>query len=455
MKIHVGNRNCFLETEDLEILKALDSIYVESYPGAYYVTKKTPGWDGKKHFFSIHIGKDIKGGKFQTGLLPQILKNLDNANLKYEIEYAQTPCIADYKPDMLEGFSLFSDQEELILRLNERALCVSPTGSGKSIIMAYLTSLYLDKYPNKMVLVVTQRKQLVHQLYKFFSSIFQGVGICSGSDFVPGRKVNIVSIGSFEKLLNQSLDVSLVLVDEIHEFAGGKKSLAKIAQVDCYQKFGFTATLPTDRYSLLTLEGVFGPVVKGETTQQLTAKGRIPIAEVNIYTFKHAEYRSKNSYLETYKEKIVKNRERNALLSSICDRIIHTDRNAKILLLVRELDHIEELKKLLPKAISIQGSDSIDERYRKIKLFIEDRNVIIGTNVMQTGINIPELTDLINARCLKSEIPTLQAVGRMLRGKHLVTVHDIRDDCKYLDEHFENRLEAYKEEGHKINEVTI
>lgn len=74
---------------------------------------------------------------------------------------------------------------------------------------------------------------------------------------------------------------------------------------------------------------------------------------------------------------------------------------------------------------------------------------------MQTGINIPELTDFINARALKSEIATIQAIGRMLRGSNTVTIHDIKDDCKYLKKHFKERLAAYEKEGHTINEVTI
>ena len=72
---------------------------------------------------------------------------------------------------------------------------------------------------------------------------------------------------------------------------------------------------------------------------------------------------------------------------------------------------------------------------------------------MQTGVNIDEITHFINARGLKSEIATIQALGRSLRkheSKTKVIVHDFLDKVKYLKEHSTQRRRHYKREGHEI-----
>lgn len=449
MQLHIGSTNSVLLTDNSEVLEALDSIYTIPYPGAQFILKKKKNWDGKKHFFNP------KTGMFRTGLVPRVLRNLEKISITPEIQYHTKLNNITFQTGLLEKYKLFPDQEKLIEQLLAagRGICESPTGSGKSVIMAYLIALWNSMGKNR-IYVFTARKQLVSQLYKFFDSCLPNVGIAHGEEYKRGSTM-VASIGSFSKVISFEEQPDLILVDEIHEFSGGKTSLSNIETIDCYHKFGFTATVPTDKFARLTVEGAFGSVITGETTQSLTAKGRIPVAKINLYRCKHEKYRDTNSYLETYQKKIVKNRERNNLICSVVNSIISSNRDAKILLLVKELAHIEELQKLIPDSIVIQGSDDIQERYTKIKKFLKSKNVIIGTTVMQTGVNIPELTDLINARGLRSEIPTIQALGRMLRGDHPVTIHDFIDECEFLGKHSRERIEAYKQEGHAIHEVTI
>ena len=73
---------------------------------------------------------------------------------------------------------------------------------------------------------------------------------------------------------------------------------------------------------------------------------------------------------------------------------------------------------------------------------------------MQTGIDIPEITHLVNARGLKSEIATLQALGRALRiheSKKQVHIYDFNDTVPYLKEHSAARKRAYKSLKIKIH----
>jgi hypothetical protein len=87
--------------------------------------------------------------------------------------------------------------------------------------------------------------------------------------------------------------------------------------------------------------------------------------------------------------------------------------NAKILILVKNLQHIENLQSRIKNCYTIEGKDDIDSRYDIINKFVDDEKpaTIVGTNVMQTGISIDEITHMINARGLSGEVPTLQGLG--------------------------------------------
>ena len=109
---------------------------------------------------------------------------------------------------------------------------------------------------------------------------------------------------------------------------------------------------------------------------------------------------------------------------------------------------------MIPDSLKLEGKDSLAERDKELKKFTSEGNqVIIGTNIFQTGIDIPEITHLINARGLKSEIATLQALGRALRiheSKNQVYIYDFYDKVPYLHKHAKLRIRAYKSLKFKI-----
>ena len=103
-------------------------------------------------------------------------------------------------------------------------------------------------------------------------------------------------------------------------------------------------------------------------------------------------------------------------------------------------------------ASSLKGANSIGERYNAISRFrgCKESSILIGTKILQTGVNIEEITHFINARGMKSEIATLQALGRALRrhdSKDKVFVYDFLDKEKYLREHSLARKRHYTKRG--------
>lgn len=450
MKIVVSQTKSQIITDNPKLLDALVNLYSVIYPGARFSSAyKKRNWDGKKKFITDN-------GVFPTGLLPRILESLDKIDCNPELDIQFRDEDIAYVSNLLSPLTLYPDQELLIRKCldQKRGIVKAPTGMGKSVCIAYLLKLL----ENKKCMVITQSKQLVIQLYKFFTEKckISDVGICFGGGFELADKM-VVCAGSIHKVLDQVESADAVFFDEVHEFCKGKTSIAIINSFpNAKIRLGFTATVPSDKMSLYTLEGALGPIMEGESTKSLADKGRIATPRIYIKKFIHEEYAS-SEYSEIYSEGIINNKRRNELIASLVRNILDKKKNAKILILVKNLQHLENLKDLIPGLITVQGSDDISSRYDKISKFVSDGCVIAGTEVMQTGISIDEITDLINARALKSEIATIQALGRALRitdDKKEVDIYDIKDNAKYLSTHAVLRVQSYKKEGHEIHEIT-
>ena len=106
------------------------------------------------------------------------------------------------------------------------------------------------------------------------------------------------------------------------------------------------------------------------------------------------------------------------------------------------------MQELIPGSLKLEGKDDLLVRNSTVKDFVsQDKGVLIATTIFQTGVDIPEITHLINARGLKSEIATLQALGRALRthsSKQEVYIYDFMDKAPYLEKHSKERIKSYK-----------
>ena len=454
MKIHINTLNSRIETDNSDILDALYRLYSERQPGYQYsAAYKRRQWDGNVHFLA-------RNGTFRTGLLNRILEDLKKIECDPHIIYEEEQKDDKYADWLLSGFNYYDYQEELILRglKEKRGVVKSPTGSGKTLIMAGLVKALLGR---KMVLLFNA-KQLLTQTYDFLTETcgMDNIGLCFGEGYVYGD-VMLCTVQSIEKILDTHLEEAEVLmVDECHEFANGKTTLAALrAFPKALYRIGFTATPPSDIIPKLNLEGSLGPVWTSVDTSGLVDAGKLtkPIIQLidRPYTASGAD--EDKPYLEVYEDYIVNNDERNNIIKEIVNEIRRTSERSRILVLTKSLDHGRTLQNLLGdgEVQFLQGEDSLGERYKSISTFRRHRgsSTLIGTKILQTGINIEEITHFINARGMKSEIATLQALGRALRrhdSKDKVFVYDFLDKEKYLSGHSLARKRHYEKEGHEV-----
>ena len=457
MKIHVGIQNARIESDNPKLLKALYELYSFKVPGAEYsAAYKRRQWDGKTHFIS-------KTGVFKSGLLSRLLVDLKKIECEPEIVNDTWKLLVPdaFSPQdyQIEGFNYYQYQKDLIKEGLDykRGIIKSPTGSGKTLIMAGLIKALAGR---KMV-ILFNAKQLLTQTYDFLTETcgMDNIGLCFGEGYIYGD-VMLCTVQSIEKILDTHLeDTEVLMVDECHEFGNGKTTLAALRSFPkAVYRLGFTATPPRDSVPRYNLEGALGSVLEAVDTADLVESGKLtkPLIQLIDRPYNASGLDEDLGYLDVYEEYIVKNETRNNTIKEIVNEIRKTTESARILILTRSLDHGRALENLLGGECEfLEGANSVGERYQAISRFrgCGESSILIGTKILQTGVNIEEITHLINARGMKSEIATLQALGRALRrhdSKDVVYIYDFMDKEKYLREHSISRKRHYEREGHEV-----
>ena len=454
MKLQINTLNSRIITDNQDLLDSLYRLYSERSPGYQYSTAyRNRNWDGYTHFIT-------RNGTFKTGLLNRVLQDLEKIKCTPELEYMTTANNVIHEDYTLPNFQYYNYQEELIQTGldKKRGIVKSPTGSGKTLIMAGLVKALAGR---KMVLLFNA-KQLLTQTYDFLTRDcgIPNIGLCFGEGYIYGDII-LCTVQSIEKILDTHLEETQVLmVDECHEFANGRTTLAAISAFpEAQYRIGFTATPPSDAIPKLNLEGALGPVWDSVSTSGLVDSGTLtkPVIQLidRLYTASGVD--ENMTYQEVYDAYIVNNEARNNTIKDIVNEIKKTNKRSRILILTKSLDHGRALEGLLGdgEVQFLQGADSLGERYKSISRFRRSNkcSTLIGTKILQTGINIEEITHFINARGMKSEIATLQALGRALRRhetKDKVFIYDFLDKEKYLKNHSRARKQHYIKEGHEV-----
>jgi len=441
LQLIVNNISAVLKTDDKALLKALGKKYSCKVPGYQYVAAYKRGhWRGEKEFFSP------KSGKFGSGLLYSVCKDLDYIDREYEIIDSRTPL--DLKSYGIPSINLRGYQEELVLSALDLKGCIikAPTGSGKTIVLASI----LKACENLTGLIFFTKKQLLHQTYQFLQEHGIDVGVAFG-DGVDIKPITLCTIQSVDKVLDSHLKTSdFIIFDEIHEFAKGKLSGKVIKSFPKARiRIGMTATPPSEKFAKLNLVSYLGEIIEEATAEDLIEEGFLTPPEIRMVDLPKEDWTDKldKSYMEIYEDDIIKNVIRNEIIAKIANSL--KKKNNKTLVLTKNLEHAKTLHELIPNAFKLEGKDSLVDRDKILSEFrkTDEPVVIIGTVIFQTGVDIPELTHLINARGLKSEIATIQALGRALRkhsNKTKVFIYDFIDKSPYLEAHAKARMKAYK-----------
>jgi len=352
-----------------------------------------------------------------------------------------------------------------------RGLFLSPTGSGKSLMIYSIARYYFAT--DKKILIIVPTTSLVEQMVKDFTDYGWNVDehvhkIYSGKEKNSDKPIIVTTWQSIYKFPKRYFDdIDCVIGDEAHLFKS--KSLTGIMEKlhNAKYRFGFTGTLDGTKTHKWVLEGLFGACEKVTKTDDLIKKGHLSNLRIKILLCSH-EYQ----YFEDYHQEmeyIVTNKKRNNLIKNLVN-----DLNENTLVLFNYVEkHGEPLYELINNSVDdnrkvffVHGSVDTDDREEVRKITEQENNAIIiaSYGTFSTGINIKRLHNIVFASPSKSRIRNLQSIGRVLRkgeGKEIATLYDIADDISntskqnYTLRHLQERIKIYQEENFKYEIIKV
>ena len=410
-------------------------------------------WDGKVRLFSI------KTNKIYIGLLPYVDEFCRERG--YEIN-GISDIIGDKEREPDENFIKelnlpFAPRDYQLDAFRTavqygRQLLLSPTASGKSLII-YL----LARYYNKKTVIIVPTTALVEQMAKDFADYGYDKPICkiySGKE-VFDSEITVTTWQSFSKApknVMQSFDV--VVGDEAHLFKAQtlKGILEKMSKTAI--RIGTTGTLDGSECHRLQLEGMFGPVKKVVSSKELMDEGTIAKINIDCVILRHTKQK-KMSYQDEM-DYLVGSEARNEF---ICNLVYSLKGNTLVLFQFVEkhgvLLHKKMFKRLGEKLHYVYGGTDTEDREQVRELVEKAKESVIlaSYGTFSTGVNIKRIDNIVFASPSKSRIRNLQSIGRGLRkveGKDSMRLFDIADDLQYKNytlSHLKDRINIYNEEN--------
>ena len=461
----------FIKIEcDRGIAQELSDFFTFFVPGYQFTPQyKSKIWDGKIRLV------DLRTFTTYRGLIQYIEKFCEERKYKLHIED---------KLILTENYSL-SEANEFIKTLslphtprdyqtnafvhavrNKRILLLSPTASGKSLIL-YLIVRYLQQN-HKRGLLIVPTTSLVEQMYSDFESYgYDSDTFChrqySGKEKHTNKFLTITtwqSIYKNDKKYFEQFD--FVLGDEAHQFKAKSLTTILSACTNAGYRIGTTGTLDGTQTHKLVLEGLFGPVFRATTTSELIDKKQLADFKIKCLILKYPEATCKLSNKWDYNQEldyIVRNNVRNEFIKNLTFSL-----KGNTLVLFQFVDKqgkpLYELIRQNAKnrhVFFVFGGTEVEmrESVRSITEKEKDAIIVASYGTFSTGINVRNLHNVIFASPSKSRVRNLQSIGRVLRlgeNKQTATLFDIVDDFRnskhvnFVLKHFNERCKIYDEE---------
>lgn len=433
--------------------KHLDSIL--SYTASYW---RKGQWGMRRYEYQKPLVKKNKDGYhyFLTGFVPRIKKEYPSAT----INMMYTEPIYKFGTPTLKGITFRPDQLKLIAQAitAKRGLVQSPTGTGKTILQIGIISAMPKDF---CCLILAHTKDIVTQTYDELCKFGFGPRTQMIMEGYRPRLTKSVVVATIQTMVGYSVDdystyFDMGIVDEGHHISSTTGNYYQLlSTLLAPYRYGFTATKSPNKEAEMALEGLIGPTVARLTINQAAALNIIAKPKIRVIKLpeNHAIRQSCRSYDEVVKHGVVGSVARTEKIANIVENGIQ--RKSVTLVMVNQIEHGEKIQaELAERGLTVpfvHGSTEGLERVR-IKNQLIDKKIFaaICTTVWKEGINIPSINVIVLAHLGKSELATLQSIGRGLRrtdDKSTVTIVDFFDNSHpHLVRHFGERLCLYMDE---------
>lgn len=430
-------------------------------------------------------------GQYQLGLTKEICDVCRELKIDYEIEEELAKQIKpsfgfeEILPVPNTAFTYRDYQLQLIKSLadNGRGVVISPTRSGKSLVIAGLIHNVFNRVNSlkiQNILILVPNVQLVYQFKEdleeyglgdlYHIQAFTAKAMDKKGSAVEVDKLNIY-ISNLQYILLHGDElpyIDMLINDEVHTNKKNNSISKLVKSIKILHKFGCTGTLPDSIEDRWSISGVFGPVVDEVEIRKLQ-EDKV-LADVKIYPIKFLHknkvkfnvadedtegvqedaftiaqkaYSKECNYLDNLEttNKIILNMVKKAMLSNPeWNMLILFDFTAQGNQIFSLLDW--ENKHYVDGSIDVKTRQDIVK-----KMNASSGNILVAqSKTFSTGITISRLNSIVLFNPGKSTTKIIQSIGRGLhrKNKTKIVIFDISHNYKYSEQHFKERMELYR-----------
>ena len=328
--------------------------------------------------------------------------------------------LRDYQSDLVERI-----RESF--RTNRRVLAVAPTGSGKTVVFAYITSNAAAK--GKRVIVLAHRAEIVEQI----SGALDRMGVRHGR-IQPGHRmtddpVSVAMVQTLARRIDQIPAPALLVIDEAHHGIAGTWQTVTSAYLSS-RILGVTAT--PRRLDGKGLGDAFDDMIVGPSMSDLIAQGHLakyrylaPPKQIDLSAVK----KTMGDYAIDELAAIM---DKNVITGDAIGHYKqHLDGRPAIVFAVT-VAHAERVAEQFNaagiRAASVDGKMDRSERRDRIDGIGNGKyQILTSCELISEGVDVPIVAGAILLRPTQSLGMYLQQVGRALRPK------PDGSDCVILD----------------------
>jgi len=419
------------------------------------------------------------------GLINDMIEFLDDNNIHFNVDHEifETNTVdIDKLYKSFDYYKLphipteYQKKTVYLCMRDKRKIVLSPTSSGKSLIIFLTCMSYLImKEPNKKIIIVVPSITLVNQMYYDFKDYTKNSSI-DISDYVQrkggGNKEEFtknILITTWQSLMNEKYtflnQFGMLLFDEVHT---GKAPVTKdiVEKINAPYRIGFTGTLTNedDELSGKTIQGLFGDVHVATNYAELLDLEFITPLEIRSIILNHTGVDYKLTWHEE-REFITTSNPRFLFVTNLIKKC-----KGNSLVLFKTIDHGKKLAHELEKTKTvfyidggIKGQMREDIRQEMER---DDNCVLVASyKTTATGFSVKNIHNVIFAESMKARISVIQAIGRGLRKhntKDIVLIYDICDSIlydnfmiSYSEKHYQSRKRYYNEYDYPFREVEV
>ena len=384
---------------------------------------------------------------FPVGLLPRVKKFLNSKGYRVRVIDERKVRGAKLNSTWNENFALRRYQERAVKKALKARMGVLalPVGSGKTVV-----GLRIIHELDLSALIVVHTKEL---LYQWAERVEDILGVKAGIVGDNRWEEENVTVAMIQTLLSRGADklqrdYAVVMFDECHRTSAAEKFYKLGLTLPQVYRFGLSAT-PWRRVrgEELKIEAVVGPIIYEVKAEDLIRESFLARPRFEVIKYESSMPSFSERYKELYEDLIMNNDERNR---AIVEKAVELAKKGhRVLIDVKRIEHGRILKEMLErKGIKAEFLSSKSPNRREIlEAYKRGEIPVLISTLLKEGVDIPEISAIILAGGGKSDIMTIQTIGRALRPKKgmKAVIVDVEDDDPLLFTHFLERQKALKQ----------